>query len=313
MYFAIQAGLSRYLSSVLLFPLRYYSAESGLNSFHLSMLTPPRWGEFRYVPDPGWLIVHLLIPFIYLPFLFMSLRRVRIDAFPFFDRLLLLSLVGFFAYLPIAPAPTDWRVSVVAMPGLILFIWWLSTSGRLCDVARWSLWCATIATAVPILWAQQTRPREILETSIGSAAYFDDAAYQRMKWTVENTHRVEPFFDCSGQAYFLLGLWSPARVSFVTDSDYMRPSQVQDLVASLEREHARVIFWCPNLNTARRPDDHLAALRSYLNSNYHPVNVPENTGAVLLRNSSSPGIVGDCTPSVALFDHSMIQKRGASN
>jgi hypothetical protein len=267
------------------FPLKYYPADSALNSFHLSMLVPPRWGQLHYLPDPGWLAVYLLVPFVYLPLFVLSLRKNRSISIPRFDRLLLISLVGFFIFLGAAPAPVEWRMCIVAMPGFILLGRYLSASGRLQAFIRWSLCSAMVATAVLIVWKQQTRNRLVLRTQIGSAVYFDDAVYQRMKWVADHTHRGDPFFDCSGQAYFLMGLRSPAQVSFVTDSDYLRPSQVQDLVESLEREQVRVVLWCPGLNLQVRRDDHLAVLRSYLQSHYLPVEVEGNPGAVLRRNS----------------------------
>jgi hypothetical protein len=290
LYFAMAAGLRQYLWSIVLFPLKYYSADSELNRFHLSMLNPPRWEQFHYAPDPGWLFVHLLIPFVYLPFFVLSFRKRKSDSVLPFERLLLVSLVGFFIFLGVASAPTEWRMCIVAMPGIILLAWYLSMPGHLRTVARWGFWSAAVSAAVLILWRQQIRPREILKTPVGMAVFFDDAAYQRTRWVAANTHPDEPFFDCSGQAYFLLGLRSPAKVSFVTDSDYMRPSQVQDLVASLEREQVRVILWCPELNLPIRSDDHLALLRDYLQSHYHPVEVAGNAGAVLLRDSDGSGV-----------------------
>jgi hypothetical protein len=285
--FMIQTGLRRYLWSILLFPLKYYSADSSLNSFHFSMLRPPRWEQLRFLPDPGWLFVYILIPFVYLALFVVYMRRRKGGDVPNSVRLLLLSLVGFFIYLGIASAPTAWRMCIVALPGILLLVWVLNAPGRLRTVVRRGLWSVTIAAAVVIVWKQQTREHEVLETPLGRAVYLDDAAYQRMKWVAANTHPGDAFFDCSGQAYFLMGLKSPARVSFVSDSDYVRPSQVEDLVESLDREQVRVVLWCPELNVRVRPDDHLDGLRNYLHSHYHPVEVKGNAGVVWMRNSEA--------------------------
>ena len=212
------------------------------------------------------------------------MRRRKGGDVPNSDRSLLLSLVGFFIYFGIASAPTEWRMHIVALPGILLLVWVLNAPGRLRTVVRRGLWSMTIAAAVVIVWKQQTREHEVLETPIGRAVYLDDAAYQRTKWVVANTHPGDAFFDCSGQAYFLTGLKSPAQVSFVSDSDYVRPSQAENLVQSLDREQVRVILWCPELNVKVRPDDHLDALRDYLDSHYHPVEVKGNAGAVWMRN-----------------------------
>ncbi len=297
LYFVVHDGLKQYLWSILLFPLKYYPADSMLNSFHWSMLKPPRWEQFRSLPDPGWLFIYGLIPVVYLPFFFPGLLKRRADGFPSRDRLLLVSFVGFSLYLGIASAPTEWRMCIVALPGILLLVWVLNAPGRSRMFVRRGLWFAMIAAAVMILWKQQTREHETLGTPIGRAVFFDDAAYQRMKWVAANTHPGDPFFDCSGQAYFLMGLRSPAQVSFVSDSDYVRPSQVENLVESLDREQVRVILWCPGLNLRIRPDDHLDALRDYLHSHYHPVEVEGNSGTVLMRNSDpSAASLGSLQP-----------------
>jgi len=103
-----------------------------------------------------------------------------------------------------------------------------------------------------------------------------------------HTHPSEPFFDCSGQAYFLLGLRSPAEVSFLTDSDYLRPEQARDVEESLERNRVPVVEWCTNLDFGIRPDDHLGPLREYLHTHYHAARAPENSMRVLIRNTGSP-------------------------
>jgi hypothetical protein len=83
-----------------------------------------------------------------------------------------------------------------------------------------------------------------------------------------------------------LGLRSPARVSFLSGTDYMRPEQVQDLVENLESHGVQIVHWCPDLDTSTRPDDHLGPLRDYLRSHYHPVGFPKNP--ILVRNAASP-------------------------
>ncbi len=286
-YFVLQAGLRRYLWSIIVFPLKYYPADSELNRFHLSMFKPVQWGSVPYVPEPGWLLVHLLIPLAYLLVFFVCWRKASIEPEKPWDRLLLVSLVGLFLFLSIASAPTPWRMCVVALPGMIVFPWFLNHAGRFWTFVRWGLWSATGAAMVMIVMAQQHGPYSMLETPTGPVAFSDSAAYERYKWVADHTHRGDAFLDGSGQAYFVLGLKSPARVSMLSGSDYMRPDQVQDLIESLERNRVRVIVWPPDLDVATHPDDHLGPLRAYLRTHYRPVEVPENHGDILLRTDES--------------------------
>jgi len=71
-----------------------------------------------------------------------------------------------------------------------------------------------------------------------------------------------------------LGLQNPAEVSFVTDSIYTRPEQVQNAVEMLEKYQVRWVMWSAWLDIPRSPGadgsaEH--ALRAYLRAHYHPV------------------------------------------
>ncbi len=286
-YFVLQTGLKRYVWSIIVFPLKYYPADSELNRFHLSMFKPPGWGSLPYVPEPSWFLVHLLVPLVYMLVFVACWRKARSEPEKPWDRLLLVSLVGLFLFLSIASAPTAWRMCIVALPGMIVFVWFLNRPGRIWKFARLGLWSASGAAMVMIVVAQQHGAYETLETPTGRAAFADSAAYERYKWVADHTHSGDTFLDGSGQAYFLLGLRSPARVSMLSGSDYMRPEQAQDLVESVERNRVRVIILPPDLDVATHPDDHLAPLRAYLRLHYRSVEVPENQGVVLLRTDES--------------------------
>ncbi len=289
LYFIWQAGLKRYLWCTFTFVVKYYPAESELNSFQISMLHPPWLNHWRFVPEPGWLIIHAVIPFIYLLFFAYCWRQSRkMPAHPW-DKLMLLSLVGFFLFLGVAPAPVSWRMCIVSLPGLIVLVWFLSSPGKMRTISRWALSLGCLVAMVIIPWHQQTRWSASLETPTGPAAFFDPASYAEYKWLDLHTHPSDPFFDCSGRSYFLMGLRSPARVSFLSGTDYMRPEQVQDLVANLEGNHVPVVLWCHDLNTSIRSDDHLGPLRDYLRAHYHAAGAPgdPNSIQILIRTAAS--------------------------
>jgi hypothetical protein len=90
------------------------------------------------------------------------------------------------------------------------------------------------ATMLLTAWNQQVEWHASVDMPTDPAAFFETADYQMANRLVANTRPGDKFIDCSGKAYFILGLQSPARVSFLSVTDYMRPEQVQDLVEKLE-------------------------------------------------------------------------------
>jgi len=74
--------------------------------------------------------------------------------------------------------------------------------------------------------------------------------------------------------YFPMGLRNPAKVPYVTTTDYTRPEEVLDVVDSLEKHRVRFVLWPLDLEVrAGNPSagDHLGPLRTYLRAHYHVV------------------------------------------
>jgi hypothetical protein len=285
-YFVWKVGLTRFLWSTVTFGIKYYPAEKQMNSLQAYMAVVPTLANWRHVPDPGWVFIHALVPLIYLLFFARCWREFRKRPEQPWSQLMLVNLVGFFLFVGVAPAPVYWRLCVVALQGFIILAWFLRPPAKLHTLIRQALWVAAVAAMLGIVVHQQTRWRAVLDTPTGRAAFFDPADFERYQWLGLHTHPSEPFFDCSGQSYFLLGLRSPAAVSFLTDSDYLRPEQAHDVEQSLERNRVPVVEWCTNLDFGVRPDDHLGPLREYLHANYHPAGAPENSMQALIRNSA---------------------------
>jgi hypothetical protein len=290
LYFIYKAGIQRFWWCTVTFGLKYYPAESTLNSFRAYLAYPPMLPHVRHIPEPGWAFIHALIPLVYLVFFVSRWRKAKEMPQEQWDRLMLVSLVGFSLFLGIAPAPISWRMYVIALPALIVFVSFLDSARTPATLVRGLFWTATGAAMVIIAWNHQTRWRALLDTPTGRVAIVEPAAYEKYWWIAAHTHPGEPFFDCSGQSYFLLGLRSPAVVSFLSGTDYMRPEQVQDLVGNLESHRVHVVLWCSDLNVATRPDDHLGPLRAYLRANYHVAETSGDMQEILVRNGdpSSP-------------------------
>ncbi|MGD0222628.1 MAG: hypothetical protein ABSF71_09835 [Terriglobia bacterium] len=287
LYFVWNVGLRRFLWSTVTFGIKYYPAEKQMNSLQAYMAVVPRLANWRHVPDPGWVFIHALVPLIYLLFFARCWREFPRKPEQPWSRLMLVNLAGLFLFVGVAPAPVYWRLCVVSLPGFIILAWFLRSPGKLQVLTRRVLWLGTVAAMVGIVMHQQTSWRASLDTPTGRAAFFNQSDFERYQWLVLQTHPPEPFFDCSGQAYFLLGLRSPAEVSFLTDSDYLRPEQARDVEESLERNRVPVVEWCTNLDFGIRPDDHLGSLREYLHTHYHAAGAPVGSMHVLIRNGAS--------------------------
>jgi hypothetical protein len=283
LYFVYEAGWKRFWWCTVVFGLKYYPAESKLNSIHSYLAYPPRLSFLPHVPEPGWILIHVMVPFVFLFFFAYWWRARRRKPEEPWDRIMLISLVGLFLFLGVAPAPITWRMQVIALPAILVFVWLLESPRKLAVAGRCVLWVWMVAVMTCVVWNHQTRWRAVLDTPTGRAAFFESGEFERYKWLAEHTHPLEPYFDCSGKSYFLLDLRSPARVSFLSGTDYLRPEQVQDLVENLARKRVRVVLWCSDLDAATRPDDHLGPLRVYLRSHYHAVGTSEGLSGILVR------------------------------
>lgn len=285
LYFVGAVGLKRFLWCTVTFGIKYYPAESDLNSLHAYMAYVPWVPHLRHVPDPIWLFVHALLPLVYLLFFARLWQESRKKPEQPWDRLMLVNLLGFFLFLGVAPAPVYWRLCAVSLPAFIILVWFLSTGAKLQVIARRALWVGCVTAMVGFAWNDQARWRAYLDNPTGRAAFLDPYSFQQFRWLAMHTHPQEPFFDCSGQTYFLLGLRSPAKVPFLSGTDYLRPEQVSDVVENLEGHRVPIVLWCPDLDFALRPDDHLEPLRNYLRAHYHPADAPEKPRRILERNA----------------------------
>jgi hypothetical protein len=140
LYFVWAVGLKRFLWCTVTFVVKYYPAES-LNNLQVYMpivFARPHWYEV-----PGllpYVFIHALLPLVYLLFFARCWRESQKRPEQPWDRLMLVSLMGFFIFVGVAPAPVYWRLCTVALPGLIIIVWFLSSQGKLQSLARQMLW-----------------------------------------------------------------------------------------------------------------------------------------------------------------------------
>lgn len=274
-YLIWKVGPQRFLFCVVTFPVKYYPYYYW-NTPGVYMAELPDFPFWLELPAVGvWISMHLLVPLIYLLFLVRYLREAKTRPAEPWDQLMLLSTVGLCLFLGIAFSPNWIRICSVSLLALIVFIWFLRSSGRLARACTRFLWVAAVLALVVQPAIVQTGWKGYLDSPVGRVAFLDRAHYEKFRWLSAQTHSGDFFFVADdAAAYFLLGLRNPTEVSFLSATAYTRPEQVQNVVEMLEKYQVRFVVWSAWLDVPRgtsRGPDSLGPVRAYLRTHYHPV------------------------------------------
>jgi hypothetical protein len=280
-YFAWKAGVKLFLDSTVMFGLRYYPAHSYENTWRAYLFSPPALRPWYGWP---WLLayylVHLLIPGVYLVFLVRYLRSAAAHPEYPWDRLMLVCLTGLFQFLGIAPAPSFFRLGLVSLPGWILLAWLLTVPGKV----EHALACLAWAFVGLLLFLEpikvQRRAEVCLQLPAGTAAFRQGGfyEYELFKWLSEHTHPSDWFFQADwADTYVPLELQNPTPVPYVTNTDYTRPEQVQQVIRALDIRQVQLVVWGGAYMDIPRQvppsHDHLGPLRAYLRDHYRLVKI----------------------------------------
>ncbi len=291
-YYIGKAGAERFLFCTVVFGLKYYAAFGGPNTFGtvFSDLSLPLTPQFLLYAL-GFRFVLIITPLSYLLFFVRWWQRSRKRSDDRWDQLLLLAMVGLSMLLSIASAPTSARVGPGMLPALILLLWFISTLKRLRRSLVALLWIGALGSMLIGVYRRQSHWRMFLDTPGGRTAIYYDEIAEECAWLQRRTRPGEYVFDTSWtNSYVLLGLRNPTPIPFLTDTDYTRPEQVDEVIAGLEEHQVRYVLWSQgNLdadqNRRLAPGDHLAPLRTYLRLNYHLATTFADSTQVLERNS----------------------------
>ena len=279
-YFVWKAGWQRFLYCTATFGLRYYSADSRWNTLQVYMAELPEVPPVTALPLLArMLFVNTLSPIVYVLFLLRHRQRDAAQPSVPWDRLVLLNTVGLYLFLGVVRAPSYNKLCSVSIPALIILVWLagqLSRTPRAVLAVACGFTVAFLCVVEPA--AIQLRRYVYLDTPSGSIAYpKGSGAYDHTLWMMSRTHRGDYFFEAGWpMSYFLLGLKDPAKVPYVTSSDYTRPEQVSEVIESLQSHHVRYVVWDPSLEVpggSSPSGDHLGPLRKYLREHYHVVKI----------------------------------------
>ena len=274
-YLVWKVGLGRFLACTVVFLMKYWS-KWYWGTPNVYMADPPL---FPLLLEPPvllvWLFIHALLPFVYVLFFLRYHKLSKTHPDEPWDRLMLVNMLGIFLFLGIAFSPVWFRLISVAPPALIVFVWLIKSYPKFPRVGTQAIAAYALVFLVAQSVIVQKGWRGYLPTPTGTAALLDPERFEKYRWVLNRTHPKDFYFqadDCD--EYFLLDLRNPAEVSFVTESSYTRPDQVQNVVAMLEKYQVRFVMWSAWLDVPRsRGADGraLAPLRTYLRAHYHPV------------------------------------------
>ena len=268
-YFVWKAGLRRFLYYTVVFVAKYYSAYRW-NTWRVYLRGAPSIHLWSNWPDlAAWLFVHLLIPFIYILFVLYYWRVGRSRLELPWDRLMLVNITGLSLFLAVASAPSYNRLYTVSLPGIMLLVWLTGGFVPVKKILSPILWTAVVVLTILKPIVTQTRWKEYLNLPSGRTVFFEPTAYEEAKWVAERTQPSDYFFG-DGLLCFALGLRNPARVSFLTPTDFTRPEEVRDVVQALEEHQVNFVRSYAGLDVPLdTAGNHLAPLTLYLHDHYH--------------------------------------------
>jgi len=275
-YFIWRAGLGQFLDSTIVFGMKYYRAEHD-NSWAMYLEEFPRYSTWHNLGSfLASCFVHLLLPFAYLAFQIFYRRSAKKDPREPWGGLMLLQAVGLCLFIGVAPAAESQRLATVALPATILFVYMLSSWGRMARGLLAGMAAAALAFTLAFPLRMQTRHWTYFDAPAGRVAFSDVSRLDLYQWVINHTRPGDFFLDNAGTQPFayLAGLRPPGPTLFLTTSDYTRPEQIQKLVGGLEKHRVRYILWDASFDVPSDsgvPGDHQGPLRSYLHVHYRVV------------------------------------------
>ena len=112
------------------------------------------------------------------------------------------------------------------------------------------------------------RPAYRFESPRGSILLLNRDRYEVISWLSRNARPGDQLFG-DPDLNFVLNLWNPAAVQWVEPDAFTRPEQVRELLTSLLFNHTRFIVWSEAVDHPGIGDS-LPPLRAFLKERYHP-------------------------------------------
>ena len=278
-YFVWKAGLARFLWCTVVFGIKYYPKDAEVNTFRIFIGDLPRLSwltEILPLHLAQWLFLYVVVPFTYILFLVRYWRESGKKSLEYWERPMLLAIVGSFMLLSVAPAPGIHRMAQIVFPGVILVGWFIDSPRQLARALASVLVVGVLLVAPHAVASAQSAPKRILKTPHGKLAVMNPRAFEEYTWIQQHTRPSEYFFDAwYPEVYFYLHLRNPTPLPYISNTGYTTRQQVAEVMQGLEQHDVRYILWPGFLDTIPawedRSDDHLGPLRNYLQTHYRRV------------------------------------------
>jgi hypothetical protein len=219
--------------------------------------------------------VYLLLPVVYAACAWKCWTRCDESLFPERERILLLTFAGSAMMLEVVQSPNWVRLYCVAMPAIILFIWWLRKHWKVQVGAAAVMWLGVLVLALHQMTARHHKQYAIAQLPGGTIATIPAKA-EKLKWLAQLTRPGEFFFQPGWPGLYLpLRLRNPVFIDEFDTRGLTPAEYVDSSMRQLDAKAVRYILWSPRLDSPSpekaATDNHLAPFREYLKENYEKV------------------------------------------
>jgi Dolichyl-phosphate-mannose-protein mannosyltransferase len=257
------------LKALLYFQVRYVLQYAVRNS--QSLLGLPSVLTWRTLPSliPS-LLIYSLLPIVYGISLWQCWHQRKNPSFPW-DRVALLSLVGFFLLIEVALSANWLRLYAVSLPGIILLVWMLD---RMQKIRRYAaililILAACIAARQVISIHATYSSRAELP---GGRVATTPQAYEKLLWVKQHTQPGEFFLQAAWPGMYLpLQLRNPLYMATLSRLDDARPEDIELAIQQLKTKPVQFVLWAQFLDSqcgSGPCEVNVLPIRDYLHSSY---------------------------------------------
>ena len=236
-----------------------------------------------------WIFLHAVIPFIFILFFVRYGRDSAKGPVEFWERPMLVAIVGAFLLLSIAPSPAPNRIAASALPATILLGWLIDSPRKLARPFTAAIVVVVMLLALHAVVRKRPIPNWTLTTLQGKMAITIPSDYEEYIWVQQHTRPSEYFFEAvASDIYFRLDLRNPTTMPYITNCGFTTAGQVAEVIQGLDRHRVRYLLW-EHADLDAVPDwedpsgDHLGPLFNYIHSHYQAVKVFTNTDEIWER------------------------------
>jgi hypothetical protein len=220
-------------------------------------------------------LIRYLFPYLLLPVIYpiALVTTARSDNTPANAKLQLLAIVGACLFLEVAFSPNFLRLYTVAMPAVILLVWWTAQSRWRTRLLQPLLWVFVLGTLGIQLRTHWRTAYVLIDLPSGKAAVASTTA-EKIAWTLQHTSEGDWMYQPAWPGvYFPMQLRNPAFLDEVTSNFITtEPEFIYRSICQIAIHRTQYVIWSKRLDLAPgAPADQLFTLRAFIHNNYRLV------------------------------------------